>query len=292
MKIGISTYCFWQDIQAGKMDIIQAIGEIANMGGEHVEIVPLGFDLAANPELIEAIKTKAADVGLDISNYAIGANFAGLDDQAYEQEIDRVMREVDIAAALGVKLMRHDVANSDDKSIRQFMKDLPKLAEACRRIADYAAQYGITTSVENHGYYIQASDRVQALVNEVNRDNFRTTLDIGNFVCVDENPVVAVRNNISYASIVHFKDFYIRSAALDPGEGWFQSTGGTYLRGAIVGQGDLDIRSTLQIVRNSGFDGYISIEFEGMEPCVQATRIALNNVRRLWEETKQAEGVL
>ncbi|WP_256761116.1 sugar phosphate isomerase/epimerase [Cohnella sp. WQ 127256] len=292
MKIGISTYCFWQDIQAGKIDIIQAIGEIANMGGEHVEIVPLGFDLAANPELIEAIKTKAADVGLDISNYAIGANFAGLDDQAYEQEIDRVMREVDIAAALGVKLMRHDVANSDDKSIRQFMKDLPKLAEACRRIADYAAQYGITTSVENHGYYIQASDRVQALVNEVNRDNFRTTLDIGNFVCVDENPVVAVRNNISYASIVHFKDFYIRSAALDPGEGWFQSTGGTYLRGAIVGQGDLDIRSTLQIVRNSGFDGYISIEFEGMEPCVQATRIALNNVRRLWEETKQAEGVL
>ncbi|MCD9024969.1 sugar phosphate isomerase/epimerase family protein [Cohnella silvisoli] len=291
MKIGISSYSLWQAIQTGEMDIIQAIGHIADMGGEHVEIVPLGFDLIANPELIDAIKRKANEVGIDISNYAIGANFAGLDEQAYEREIERVMREVDVAAALGVKLMRHDVANSEDKSIRQFTKDLPKLAEACRRIADYAAQFGITTSVENHGYYIQASDRVQALINEVDRPNFRTTLDIGNFVCVDENPVTAVRKNIPYASIVHVKDFYIRPETSDPGEGWFRSTGGNYLRGAIVGHGDLDIRSAFRIVHQSGYDGYLSIEFEGMEPCKEATKMALNNVRRLWEETKQAEGV-
>ncbi|WP_239618556.1 sugar phosphate isomerase/epimerase family protein [Cohnella mopanensis] len=284
MKIGVSSYCFWQEMQAGRMDIVQAIGEIAEMGGEHAEIVPLGFDLARNPELIEAIRTKASEVGIEISNYAIGANFAGLDGQAYEQEIGRVKREVDIAAALGVKLMRHDVASSVDRSIRQFANDLPKLAEACRTIADYAAQYGITTSVENHGYYIQASDRVQALINEVGRDNFRTTLDIGNFVCVDENPVVAVRNNIPYASMVHIKDFYIRSESCDPGEGWFKSAGGSYLRGAIVGHGDLDIRSALRIVRDSGYDGYLSIEFEGMEPCVNATKLALNNVRRLWKQ--------
>ncbi|QMV41190.1 sugar phosphate isomerase/epimerase family protein [Cohnella cholangitidis] len=284
MKLGVSSYCFWQDMQAGRMDIMQAIGKIAEMGGVHVEIVPLGFDLAHNPELIGAITKKASEVGIEISNYAIGANFAGLDDRAYEMEIERVKREVDIAVGLGVKLMRHDVANSADRSIRQFAKDLPRLAEACRRIADYAAQYGITTSVENHGYYIQASDRVQALINEVDRSNFRTTLDIGNFVCVDENPVVAVRNNISYASIVHVKDFYIRPEASDPGEGWFKSNGGSYLRGAIVGHGDLDIRSALRIVRDSGYEGYLSVEFEGMEPCVNATKLAFNNVRRLWEQ--------
>jgi sugar phosphate isomerase/epimerase len=291
MKIGVSTYCFWQAMQAGEIDVIQAIGYIAEMGGEHVEIVPMGFDLTANPELIDAIKSKAAEVGIDISNYAIGANFAGLDEKAYEMEIERVKREVDIAAALGVKLMRHDVASSADTSIRQFTKDLPRLAEACRRIADYAQSFGITTSVENHGYYIQASDRVQALIHEVGRANFRTTLDIGNFVCVDEDPVAAVRNNIPYASIVHIKDFYRRPEAYDPGDGWFQSAAGNYLRGAIVGHGDLDIRAALRIVRQSGYDGYLSIEFEGMEPCVEATKLALNNTRRLWEETKHAEGL-
>jgi sugar phosphate isomerase/epimerase len=286
MKLGVSTYSFWQAMQTGEMDVLQAIEQIAELGGEHVEIVPLGFDLTTNPELIEAIKRTASSAGLDISNYAIGANFAGLDESAFELEIERVLREVDIAAALGVRLMRHDVASSKDTSIRQFNIDLPRLAYACRRIADYAAPLGITTSVENHGYYVQASDRVQALINEVDRTNFRTTLDIGNFVCVDEDPVFAVRNNIPFASIVHVKDFYRRPAVLNPGEGWFRSSGGNYLRGAIAGHGDLDIRSAIGIVRQSGYDGYLSIEFEGMEPCVYGTKLALSNARSFWDEAK------
>ncbi|WP_373231120.1 sugar phosphate isomerase/epimerase family protein [Cohnella sp.] len=284
MKIGLSTYCFWQAMKTGEMNVITAIEHVAAMGGEHVEIVPLGFDLTANPELIEEIKQKAFSLGLDISNYAIGANFAGLDEQEFEQEIRRVMHEVDIAAALGVRLMRHDVASSKDTSIRKFSADLPRLVEACTRIADYAAAFGITTSVENHGYFIQASDRVQALIHGVNRPNFRTTLDIGNFLCVDEDPVAAVRNNIPYASIVHIKDFYRRPEAVNPGEGWFRSSAGYYLKGAIVGHGDVDIRSVLRVVQQSGFDGYLSIEFEGLEPCLLGTKLALDNVKRLWEE--------
>jgi len=284
MKLGISSYSLWQAVERGELDYVGVVGKVAELGGEHVEIVPLGVDLTADSALVEAIRAKAAEVGIAISNYAIGANFAGLDDEAFEREIARVKREVDVAAALGVKLMRHDVANSEDRSIRQFMKDFPKLVEACRRIADYAAQYGITTSIENHGYYVQASDRVQAIVNEVARDNFRTTLDIGNFVCVDENPLVGVRNNAKLASIVHVKDFYIRPATAAPGDGWFRSANGAYLRGAIAGHGDLDTREALRIVKESGFDGYLSIEFEGMEPCVQATKIALDNARRIWNE--------
>jgi sugar phosphate isomerase/epimerase len=287
VKIGVSTYSYWQAMKTGEMDVIGAIENIAEIGGEHVEIVPLGFDLTSHPELIDAIRQTASKVGIAISNYAIGANFAGLDEDSFEREIERVMREVDIAAALGVRLMRHDAASSKDTSIRQFTTDLPRIAEACRRIADYAAPLGITTSVENHGYYVQASDRVQALVHEVNRDNFRTTLDIGNFVCVDEDPVVAVQNNISYASMVHIKDFYRRPAASNPGEGWFRSSGGNHLRGAIVGQGDLDVRTALSVVRASGYDGYLSIEFEGMEPCKEATKIALDNTKRFWSEAKQ-----
>jgi sugar phosphate isomerase/epimerase len=284
MKLGVSSYSLWQAMQSGDMDIVEAVGRIAELGGEHVEIVPLGFELVGHPELVMAIRRKAEEAGIEISNYAIGANFAGLDPAAFEREIERVKREVDVAAALGVKRMRHDAASSEDTSIRRFMTDLPGLVKACREIADYAAQYGITTSVENHGYYVQASDRVQALVNEVARDNFRTTLDIGNFLCVDENPLVGVRNNAKLASIVHVKDFYIRPESADPGEGWFRSSGGTYLRGAIAGHGDLDIRAALRAVRDAGFNGYVSVEFEGMEPCVQATKIALDNVRRMWAE--------
>jgi sugar phosphate isomerase/epimerase len=266
------------------MSVQEVIAYIASIGGEHVEIVPLGFNLTDNPELIEVIKKQAQESGIEISNYAVGGNFSGLNDEDFKREVERLKREVDIAAALGVTKMRHDVASSSDLSITHFLSELPLLAEACRVIADYAEQYGITTSVENHGYYIQHSDRVQALVNLVGRPNFRTTLDVGNFLCVDENPAVAVENNISIASMVHVKDFYYRSSTDAPREGWFTSSSGNWLRGAIVGHGDIAMPQVLRKVKESGFDGYISIEFEGMENCRTGTRLGFDYVKRVWNQ--------
>ncbi|WP_062105825.1 sugar phosphate isomerase/epimerase family protein [Bacillus niameyensis] len=287
MKIGLSSYSLFRAINSGEMSILDAIQWVADNGGEHIEIVPMGsLNLENNPELIEQIKEKAASVGIDVSNYLIGANFITDSREAFEEEVDRVKKHVDIANALGVKFMRHDVAwrAGEDATIEQFEKDLPLLVEACQQIADHAKQYGITTSIENHGFYVQASDRVQRLVNEVNRENFKTTVDIGNFMCVDEDSVAAVKKNIKYASVVHFKDFYLRPSYQNPGDGWFQTTSGNYLRGAIVGHGDIDMREVVKVVKNSGFDGYISIEFEGLEDCRQGSKIGLSNVRRFFEE--------
>ncbi|MCM3042782.1 sugar phosphate isomerase/epimerase [Paenibacillus motobuensis] len=284
MKLGISSYSLYQAMEAGSMDILSVIDWVKEIGAEHIEIVPLGFSLVDNPELIDQIVERAAKAGIEISNYAIGANFITDTEEAYEAEIERVLKEVDVAHRLGVKLMRHDVASRPDTSILNFNSDLERIAAACRKIADYAKGFGITTSVENHGYYVQASDRVQTLVHTVGRDNYKTTLDIGNFVCVDEDPIRAVKNNISIASMVHVKDFYIRPADRNPGEGWFPSAAGRYLRGAIAGQGDLDIPGLLGIVKNYGYDGYLSIEYEGMEDCRRGTKIAFDNVKRIWNE--------
>lgn len=286
MKLGVSTYSLFQALKSGEMDIMAVIDWIADQGGEHVEIVPLGYDLPGNFELADRIREKAGSRGIEISNYAIGANFLTDSDEAYHKEIERVKGEVELAARLGVKKMRHDVAQSSDRSIANFNKQLETMAEACRQIADYALTYGITTSVENHGYFVQHSDRVQALIQAVDRPNFRTTLDVGNFMCADENSVAAVKNNISYASMVHIKDFYLRPSHQNPGQGWFQTLQGNYLRGAIVGHGDMDMREVLRVIKDSGYDGYISLEFEGMEECKTGTLIGLQNIKRLWEDIK------
>ncbi|MGP4066225.1 sugar phosphate isomerase/epimerase family protein [Oceanobacillus sp. M65] len=284
MKLGISSYSLYSAMKAGEMSILDVMEWVAEQGGEHIEIVPnLGFTLE-DGGLVSEIREKAREVGLDISNYAIGANFITESEEKFQAEIERVKNEVDIANQLGVKLMRHDVAWRPirETSIQQFESDLPKLVRACREIADYAAQYGITTSIENHGYYVQASDRVQSLINHVDRPNFKTTLDVGNFMCADEDSVSAVKKNISYSSMVHIKDFYLRST--HPGEGWMETISGNYLRGAIIGHGDINMREVIGVVKNSGYDGYLSVEFEGMEECKHACKISLDNVRRIWNE--------
>ncbi|WP_017811576.1 sugar phosphate isomerase/epimerase family protein [Paenibacillus shenyangensis] len=284
MKLGLSTYSLHGSLSSGTMTVLDVIDYTAELGGQHVEIVPLSYSLSENPELTMQIVERARQQGIELSNYAIGANFLTDDPDAYEREIERVISEVDIAARLGVKLMRHDVASSPDVSIANFNRHLGRLADACRRVADHAANYGITTSVENHGFLIQHADRVQALIQAVDRPNYKTTLDVGNFVCADENPVAAVQKNLPFASMVHIKDFYMRPSHRNPGAGWFTSTSGVYLRGAIIGQGDLDTWKILHTIKASGYDGYISVEFEGMEDGMTGSRIGMENVQRIWDE--------
>ncbi|MBM7584518.1 sugar phosphate isomerase/epimerase [Bacillus pakistanensis] len=286
MKLGISSYSLLGAMNAKKLTILDAIQWVAEQGGEHIEIVPMGFHLDNDFQLADAIRQKADVVGIEVSNYAVGADFLKPSIEEFEEEIARVKKEVDIAQRLGVKLMRHDVAwkAPNEISIQEFERDLPILSEACQRIAEYAAQFNIVTSVENHGYYVQASDRVQRLLHSVDKENFKTTLDTGNFLCVDEDPVSAVKKNIQYASMIHVKDFYIRSSARNMGEGWFQTSSGNYLRGAITGHGDINLVEIIKVIKQSGYDGYISIEFEGMEECLEASKIGLDMVRRIWKE--------
>jgi sugar phosphate isomerase/epimerase len=286
MKIGLSTYSLSKAIHDGEMDVCGAIEWIAENGGKHVEIVPSGFEVTDEEDTAERIRAKAESVGLEISSYTVGANFVQESEEEYEAEVQRMMREVDVGHRLGVSLMRHDAASRppEEATIENFEKDLPKVAEACRRVADHASRYGITTSVENHGYHVQHSDRVRRLIQAVDRPNYKTTIDVGNFMCVDENAVAAVKKNVSLASMIHLKDFYFRPGHEDPGEGWFRTAGGNYLRGAIVGQGDLDMRRILKAVKDGGYDGYLSIEFEGMEECRLGSRIGMENTRRLWGE--------
>lgn len=286
MKLGISSYSLSRALYAKEMTIVEVIYWVADNGGEHLELCPAGFSLEDNPVLIKEIREHAEKAGIELSGYTVGANFIQPDDAGYVAEIARVKKQVDIAAALGVKLMRHDVATRPipEATIASFNADLELLASACRQIADYADQYGITTSVENHGYYVQGSERVQTLVQAVDRANYRTTLDVGNFMCADEDSVVAVKRNVHLASLVHLKDFYLRPACRNPGDGWFPTASGNYLRGAIVGQGDIDMWEVMRVIKHAGYDGYISIEFEGHEACTYGTKAGLDNARRIWNE--------
>lgn len=259
MKIGLSTYSLVDLIKSGEMSVLDAIQWIADNGGKHVEVVPFGFDLVGNDELIEAIKGKAKEVGLDISK------------------------------KLGVKLMRHDVSAFtrpvEENTIKNFERDLPKMVRACRRIADHAAQYGITTTVENHGFYVNGSDRILRLIEQVDRPNYRVTLDIGNFMCVDEDSLIGIKKLLPYTAMVHLKDFYTRYPDRHPGEGkWFITNHGNLLRGAIVGQGEIDIWKALKMIKDSGYDGYIAIEFEGMEESKIGSKIGMDNAVRIWNE--------
>ncbi len=282
IKLGLSSYSLSQAMAKGEMDILGAIKFVAENGGSHLEISPGALKLTGDDELIKKIVDTAKENEIEISSYTIGANFIKPTQEEYRAEVERIKIEVETGAKLGVKRMRHDAGwrPIPETTYEQFAKDLPSVAAACGEIADVAAKYGITTSIENHGFHFQASERIQQLILAVGRDNFRTTLDVGNFLCVDEDPESATANNIKYASHIHFKDFHIRN---NPPlqEGYIKTAHGRFIRGAVTGDGDVNLDAIVKIIKAAGYEGFLSIEYEGWDECRSSCIRALKNVRAL-----------
>ncbi len=283
MKTCISSYSFSKLLRSGEETQLSLIKRVADMGFDAIEFTditpPEGLDQLGYAALL---RTESETQRLPIVNYTIGADFLNCAD--FDAEVQRLCGQVDIARALGSKGMRHDATGgyrTAEKKYRGFADALPRLAEGCARVSAYAAQMGIVTMVENHGFFCQDSVRVEQLVNQVASENFGLLIDVGNFACADDPSPIAVGRLANYTKHVHVKDFHIKSGSgIDPGAGFFKTRGGNYLRGAILGHGDIPVLQCLSILKNSGYDGYVSIEFEGMEEPLGAIEIAYANLCR------------
>lgn len=286
MRIGVSSYSFSRLVRNQQMEQIEVIAKAKEIGFDVIEFsviaVPEGKTL---PEFAGELRAEADRVGIDIVNYTIGADFLTGSDGDLQAEVERVCREVDVAEILGVPGMRHDASRGwpeTHKGPGSFEAAVPRLAEGCRAVTEYAAKKNIRTMVENHGTFCQDSIRVEELVTAVDHPNFGVLIDMGNFVCADDDPPTAVGRLMPYAFHCHAKDFHMKPGTEPfPGTGWSQSRGGNYFRGAIIGHGNVPVIQCLKVMHRAGYTGVLSIEFEGMEDVLQGVQLGHDNLRRL-----------
>ena len=288
MKISVSSYSFQQYIKAGKLTQLTAIAAAKEIGLDAIEFIDLApTDGMTEEEYAVALREEAKRLGMTINAYTISANLFGETPEAVAAEIARVKKKVDIAALLGASVLRHDVAwgLTGKGAGRSFDAMLPTLAAAAREITEYAATKGIRTCTENHGYLAQDSDRVERLVNAVGHDNYGLLVDMGNFACADEDSAIAVSRVAPYAFHAHAKDFVKRTFAQGPiPGGCFQSRGCNYLRGVAVGTGDIPVKQCIAILKRAGYDGYLSIEYEGYEDCIEGITTGFKNLTKFLAE--------
>ena len=286
MRLGVSSYSFSRYVREGRLELFGVITMAAEIGFQGIEFSGFGPDGdGVDPiELAKKVKDACARAELAIMSWTIGANFLNPSGGgAVDDEIARLRGEVDVCAALGAPMMRHDATGGfpgRKNNLTDFIEALPIVAEGYKRVTEYAADKGIKTMIENHGFFFQDSDRVEALIEKVDNPNFGVLVDIGNFLCADEEPTQAVKRVVPYALHVHAKDFHLKCERSDPGEGWFKSRGGVWLRGSIVGHGNVNVKGCLEILKEAGYDGFLSIEFEGMEDNRKALEIGLANLTR------------
>ena len=191
---------------------------------------------------------------------------------------------IDVAAECGIGLMRFDIAYRflGDEEVKNYKTVIKAVTPYIRRLADYAQEKGVKVVSENHGRIIQDSYRVEELMTTVDHKNFGYLCDIGNFGGVDEDCASAVSRLLPYICFIHAKDALERSGMdYDPGRNFSRTRGGNFRRATIFGQGVVPVYQILKSLKAFGYDGYISLEYEGMEETMEAMEIGAENLKRM-----------
>ena len=264
MKIGVSSYSFSHFMRETGADYFKICDIAKETGFDGIEFTDLqGEDELA---LAKEIRAYCEKIGLEITAYTIGADFI-----EHENELERLKRKVDVAEALGAKLMRHDVTWTQQPM--EWTEIIERVAPSVRALTEYAATKGIRTCTENHGRVMQDANRIEKLIQTVDNPNYGWLVDMGNFLCADEPPMHALPIAAKYAFHAHAKDFIFKSADEVPCSGWIATRNGDFIRGTIVGHGVVPIKKCVQTLRNAGYDGYLSLEFEGLEDNMTAIKL-------------------
>ena len=279
MKIAVSSYSFSQAMRDGRMNILDVIPKAKELGYDGVEIVRGNQSDREMRALAATLKVQSEEAGIPIIAYMVGADFLknGLD-----AEVARLKGEAEIAALMGVPRMRHDSSAGVDAYGNKvtFEDALPVIAEGYRRVTEFAAGLGVKTMIENHGYFMQDALRVKKLIETVNHPNFGWLTDMGNFMCADEVSVESMKIAAPMAVHAHAKDFHYKTAdEYVPAQGWFGTRAGNKLRGAIVGHGVVNVPACLKLLKEAGYNDWLSVEFEGIEDCLMALKADIDNLR-------------
>ena len=288
MKIGVSSYCFHRLVKAGNYTLFDAIEYTRKTGYDVIEfsdfVPPEGKSIEVFAEEL-AKACKAA--GLGICDYATHADFLYGSDGDMKKEVARLKGRVDVAKILGSPLMRHDACwgLKDNSKARNYREAIKIIAPGIREVTEYAASLGIRTMSENHGYFLQDSARMEELVLAVNHPNYGLLVDMGNFMCADETSVNALATVMPYAFHVHAKDFlYKNGAEQKPDDSWFPTRGGNHLRGTIVGHGVVSVGQCIKYIKKCGYNGVLSLEFEGSEETLDAIRRGYEYLKRFSQD--------
>lgn len=281
MKSSVSSYSFYQYVREGKLKLTEICAKARSMGFDAIEFIDMPKD-TDQVNMAKEVRKSADDAGMKIIAYTIGAKMYHDEKSEWEAELDRMKGQIEIANILGAPLMRHDVCSEISKKARSFDLMLPQIAENTRTVTEYAAAHGVKTCSENHGRLAQDSDRVERLFNAVNHENYGLLIDFGNFMCVDENNVTAVSRLAPYAFHVHAKDMIIHPDKPET-SGFIATRGMNRLEATYVGGGDADVLRCLKIMNSVGYDGYVSIEFEGKMDCIEGIKLGKENLDKYIE---------
>lgn len=291
MQIAVSMWSYFHTWRKGGFTAPDFVREAKRAGADGVELLDffyndpgrdriMVFGKAYVEERRAAILEALGETGLPTPIFSISQNFAKHEPAEREAELGKIRFGVDEALEYGagvVRVFAGDVSDSvtfDDA--REYIVD------GLARASAYAADHGVKLALENHGTLAGRGEQVCGLIEDVRtrsgNDSLGANPDTGNFLIVGQQSHEAIREVARYANMVHFKDF---APAPPNWEGFsYKTVDGRPLVGKAVGEGVVNLAECIRALKDAGFDGWLSVEYEGEEDSLTAVPRSIENARK------------
>ena len=255
--IGVSTYSFWQ-FNGPKEDtpIEMCIDKAAAMGFDGIELLLVQMPSEENSYL-QKLKMQAYHAGLDLMGFSTHQGFVYPEKEKRDENIAKTIHQIELAYALGIPTMRLNTGRwGTSKSFNDLMANKgiePTLEgytdedgfkwviDAIAECIPTAEKCGVVLGLENHWGLGLTAKGVKRIVDAIDSPWLQMTLDTGNFL----------ENREEQLKLMAPQTFLIQAKTYYGGGKWYSL--------------DIDYPAIGQMMREVGYKGWISLEFEGQE---------------------------
>ena len=243
-KISLAQWSLHRTLRSGKiknLDFPKVAKEEFGISG--VEYVNSFFkDKAEDTAYLGDLKKRCNDNGVESVLIMVDGEGAlgDADNAKRTKAIENHYRWVTAAKHLGCHSIRVNA-----KSKGAFPEQVKLAADGLRRLSAFAQEYGINVIVENHGGLSSNGQWLAQVIRKVNMNNCGTLPDFGNF---------RVNKEENY-------DRYIGVAALMPFAKAVSAKSHDFDKDG--NETNTDFQKMMQIVQDSGYQGWVGVEYEG-----------------------------
>jgi len=255
LQISLAQWSLHRSFNDGILDPV----DFASIAREKYKIDAVEFvngfyhDKATDEMFWNKMKARSEDAG--VKNLVLMVDDEGDLGSASEKKrlesVENHYKWVHAAKLMGCHTMRVNAFGDADREIFRMA-----IMDAMSRLADYAAESGINIVIENHGLFSSDAALIAEIIKEVNRPNFGSFPDFGNW-CLSAkwgttqgdcdkvyDRYQGVAELLPYAKAVSAKSYNFNEEGEDT---------------------KIDYYKMMKIVKESDYNGYIGIEYEGME---------------------------
>jgi sugar phosphate isomerase/epimerase len=238
-KFSLAAYSYRDPLQAEppRLTLEDFIDDCAKFGLDGTELTSYYFPEDPPEQYFRQLKAAAFRRGLDISGTAVGNDFCFPPGERRQREIAHVKRWIEYADLMDAPVIR---IFSGGVKEGQSVDEARRLAiEAIEECCEHAGNYGNFLALENHGGLTTEVDDMLSIVRDVKSPWFGVNMDTGNFrstdVYGDLAKLAPYTVNVQVKVMIH-PDGRPRQPS--------------------------DYHRLAKILRESGYRGYVVLEFE------------------------------